>query len=206
MAQSQSMCCPTSTTPILGNTLLLYVDTNGVVYDPYTKQYLTLKAYVYQDPNTGQIYNVPDAFGKCLYVVAAGQGTAVQGDGFGAVYDPIACPLCCPDQYQYVTILNENKQFTQTCASVPGITPISYSTEIPCISCVCPDPDDPPIPRICETCEGNGGQPISFSFMSDQKQCVDCVSQDFILPKDPKLTCFAPYFLLLPNLQNFKLD
>jgi len=194
MPNAQLRCCP-DPTDSFGSGPLTYVDPSGYFFNMHTGTYMLLLLYNYSDPTTGQIYTKSDIFGKCIR-------TQSNPTGYGPMYDPIDCP-CCPDNYQYVTIINHTTGPMGTCASIATVGPVTYTEPIPCISCVCPDPPPPP---VCESCEQSSGQPINFSFRSDVKQCKDCIPQDFILPNDAKFTCFAPYFLILPNLQNFKLD
>lgn len=161
----------------------VYVNNSGYFVDPLTGVTTQVTNYI------GHV-NVSDCYGQCVQ----SQSTNV----YGNLIEPSDCP-CCPDQYVY-------SQFYGTC-----IQPVAFctvclpvkTTPIPCITCVC---DELPPPEPCDTCQENGGGPISFSLNPFVKQCVDCVPQDDTLTKNGKLNCFAPYFLILPNTNTFNLD
>lgn len=159
-----------------------YVNINGYYYDPISGLTLVTNSF-------GSSPTFTEVIDKCVMFANRGFGQSPQTAD--------DCP-CCPQGYTYSQASGGCCPGTGTglCKIQDLISPI------PCLPCICVDP--PPLPP-CDTCDQAEGLPITFQYQSDVKQCTDCVPQDFILTTDPKLNCFAPYFLIQPNI-NFKLD
>lgn len=153
----------------------VYVDSTGTYSDP------SLGTFTVTNYNGTTV--ISPILTKCI--------RAQTVNAFGAPLDPNPCP-CCPTGMTF-------SSYTQTCFDPNSA--IVYAT-IPCIPCVCVTPPPPP---PCVGCQEGNGIHVSFSFNDRVKQCINCVPDGSIPISDPKLNCFAPYFILVPAI-NFTLD
>lgn len=155
-----------------------YVDQDGYFMqgDPTKSGYGTRMQLSNPAPFTGLT-------GVCVSIVnlAWGIPTGVE---------PSTCPCCMPSSTDWYNSM-EGK-----CTDVSG----ALYDPIPCIPCICIDPPPPP---DCETCNKPSGDHISFDYNPFVKNCTDCAPQNFELPDDCKLNAFMPYFIIIPNTNNF---
>jgi hypothetical protein len=136
---------------------------------------------------TGTVVNPPGIAG-CIRpgINAAGQVMVL-----GEPSSPLDCP-CCPVGYRY-------SSFKHVCMTTS--VPYQVAEPVPCITCVCPDPD----PFVCEECEGSAGVHIAFRFNFHRRNCVDCEPQNDEGPTGP-IECFIPGNYLDPIIANFRLN
>lgn len=175
MSVAVANCCP----PGPNGQTYGYVNSLGNFYNVFTGTYMQMLTW------TGG--PVSAVYGKCVLHQASPAG-------YGEPANPIDCP-CCPDPYVYVNGFG--------CTDLPNLK--TRVDSIPCISCICPDPDPPLPPAPCVGCESNAIH-TSFVFDPTIKNCIDCNKQgEPRLTNDPKLNAFMPDFMIDPVI-NFRLD
>lgn len=184
MPTAQTRCCPEPEDDY-GGTPLTYITSAGLYFDTATNAWTTLTDYYW-----GGFRSVSELFNKCVRVQSI-------PSAYGPMYDPEACP-CCPDGFVYVQNIVFGGLAQGTCVSIN--IPINTANPVPCIDCVCEDTTQT---FECDSCTENGGQPIHFSYNPFVKKCTDCTQQEFEIPTNCKMNAFLPYFIILPNTNNF---
>lgn len=103
--------------------------------------------------------------------------------------DPIPCP-CCPPGYHYENVAIPPSYPNGFCQ---GNSAGDVTSIIPCIPCNCIIPPPP----VCPTC-GSQGQPVSFSFNPNIKNCQSCTPEDLVLTRNRFLNTFLPVQFISP--------
>lgn len=163
-------CCPNGK---------VYVDAVGYATDPISGSIITVNY-----PNDGS------QFTKCVILTFDARGY-VGND----ISDPIDCP-CCPTGYTYMPNVGKCYSPTAQCSFCPP----AYLDPIPCIVCICIDPE----PFVCGTC-GTEGERITFAFNGFTKNCTNCTKDNYNPPKG-RINCFIPYLMADPNTNGFTLN
>lgn len=182
----ENTCCPSP-----GGQQLTYINTSGYFWNPTNNSYMALTSSGVPG------YKVTDFYGKCTLT----QSFPI---AYIAPVTPVACTGCCPDHYHYADFTKWDPRLASTpCQSM--FVPFVYIASVPCITCICPGP------AVIPTCPAHscesGGLPIYFTYNPFANDCACCKPIDnSVLPDDACLSKFIPYFLILPNANNFTLE